>query len=86
MKDEDFPFIAFLEKAAGNNLTAKQLPEGGIIQLHESATKETSLLVVEKIRMKAIDLRCLCGNPRCSLRLRLRVERSGNHPLLENQG
>lgn len=86
MSEEDKPFIAMVTGKSGHQLDATRFPENCMLVIHESDIKETSLMVLTKIRMKNLDMRCGCGNPKCTLVIRWRAERSGNHPKLDEQG
>lgn len=83
---EDVPWFGVIIGKVGQEVTIKQLPEKFLCVVHESATKETGVMGVEKIRLKAIDMRCQCGHPNCTLRIRWRAEKSGHHPLMDERG
>lgn len=84
--EEEGPFLAIMVRGGGGELVAKQLPEGFLCIVHESAQKETGIMAVTKIRMKSIDMQCMCGLPNCDLVIRWRAEKSGRHPLMEERG
>ena len=86
-EEKDFPWLAFLEPSPDKaGLVGQRVPENAVMMIHESHAKETAPMAIVKISMKAIDLVCLCRRSGCNLRLRLRVEKSGNHPTLEKPG
>lgn len=64
----------------GGGLEVFELPLGGYLILHETDVKRTMPMQLVKCTMKSIHLRCGCSNPKCTLVLRLQVERSGAHP------
>ncbi len=84
--EKDVPFLGVLEPEGGGNLALSKLTPGCLIMIHETDFKETAPMLIGKITMKAIDLECACLNPRCSFKVRLRLEKTGHHPTPEREG
>lgn len=60
--------------------TTRRFPVRGMLFIQEAENKKMGPMGLMKITLKGIDLQCMCGNPQCTLKVRLRAERSGHHP------
>lgn len=78
---DDKPYLGIWSREGPGRLGVRPVPEGSIISIHENENKEIGPLALVKIKVDYILLRCVCGQPRCNLTLKLKVERGGHHPL-----